>query len=86
MTNIIKSQECQAFEASHLVDHQRARGADGYTVLEKALLEHNILVLSKIYLNVSFVQIGKFLDIQPQKAELIISDMITEGRINAQLN
>jgi hypothetical protein len=35
-------------------------------VLQKALLEHNILVLSKMYLNISFEHIGKFLDIQPE--------------------
>jgi len=43
-------------------------------------------VLSKIYLNISFEQIGKFLDISAERAEAIISDMVTENRIKAQLD
>ena len=86
MSYIIKRSETQTFEDKHLADHQKAKGQDGYTVLERALLEHNILVFSKIYLNISFEQIGKFLDIQANTAENIISEMVTEGRISAQLD
>lgn len=49
-------------------------------------MEHNIQVLSKIYLNISFEQLGKFLDIQTEKAEAIIGDMVIEQRIQAQLD
>jgi COP9 signalosome complex subunit 4 len=86
LSHIIKKKECQDFEAEHLNDHQKARGQDGYSVLERSILEHNILVSSKIYLNISFEQIGRFLDIQPDKAENIISEMVSEGRISAQLD
>lgn len=60
---IINKKEIKDYEEVHLVDHQKARGQDGYTVLERAILEHNILVSSKIYLNISFNSIGAFLDI-----------------------
>ena len=53
------------------------RGSDGYSVLQRALLEHNIVVLSKIYLNISFTQMGAFLDISAEDAESIIGDMIS---------
>lgn len=86
MSHIIKSADVKEFEEKHLEEHQRAVGEDGYTVLQRALLEHNILVLSKIYMNISFVQIGKFLDIDPRKAENIIGEMISENRIRAQLD
>lgn len=69
MGHIIKERDIAAFEAEHCEEHQKALGADGYTVLQKALLEHNILILSKIYLNITFESLGKFLDIQPSKAE-----------------
>jgi len=49
-------------------------------------LEHNIVVLSKIYLNISFEQIGKFLDINKETAESIIGDMVTQNRIKASLD
>ena len=52
----------------------------------KAILEHNITVLSKIYLNISFKRIGKFLDIAPEQAESIIAEMVAEKRIKARLD
>ena len=39
---------------------------DGYTVLEKSLIEHNILVISRIYMNIRFEEIGKFLGINAE--------------------
>ena len=50
------------------------------------MLEHNIVVLSKIYLNISFEQIGKFLEINKETAETIIGDMVTQNRIKASLD
>jgi COP9 signalosome complex subunit 4 len=57
-----------------------------YTVMEKAVLEHNIEVISTIYKNITFYQFGKFLSIDPEAAEEIISQMVGEGRINACLD
>jgi hypothetical protein len=42
-------------------------------VLDKALIEHNIEVISKIYTNISFEELGRFLEIDPNKAESIIA-------------
>ena len=49
---LLRGQEVTAFEAS-LMPHQRAILRDGSSVLERAVLEHNMLVVSKIYNNVS---------------------------------
>ena len=43
-------------------------------------------MLSRIYLNISFESMGKQLDISAIKAESIISEMIREERIKAQLD
>jgi COP9 signalosome complex subunit 4 len=80
MGNVVRLHEVATFEAQ-LKEHQKVRGSDGYSVLQRALLEHNIVVLSKIYLNISFTQMGKFLDIDPENAESIIGDMISQNRI-----
>lgn len=56
------------------------------TVLEKALIEHNMSAISNIYMNISFEQLGRFLGITPEKAETIISKMIGENRIKAILD
>ena len=84
--SIVKWADAKKFEDEQLQDHQKATGEDGYTVLQRALLEHNILVLSRIYLNISFESMGKQLDISAGKAESIISEMIREERIKAQLD
>jgi COP9 signalosome complex subunit 4 len=55
-------------------------------VLQKASLEHNIQVLSKVYLNISFEQMGSLLAIDAMQAESILSAMASEGRIKATLD
>ena len=74
MGNILRWANVVSFEKTHLQEHQ------------KAILEHNITVLSKIYLNISFKRIGKFLDIAPEQAESIIGEMVAEKRIKARLD
>jgi len=82
---VIKKPEVKAFEETLQV-HQNIVSKDGYTVLEKALLEHNIEVISKIYKNISFEELGRFLEIATDKAEKIIAQMAMEKRIQAQLD
>jgi COP9 signalosome complex subunit 4 len=59
---IIKKPDVKAFEDS-LVEHQKTLSSDGFSVLGKALIEHNIEVISKIYQNISFEELGRFLEI-----------------------
>lgn len=40
---------------------------DGSTVLERAVIEHNLLSASKLYNNISFAELGSLLDISPEK-------------------
>ena len=59
---------------------------DGYSVLDKALIEHNILVISRIYMNIRFDEVGKFLGITADQAEDVIANMVEQGRIQATLD
>lgn len=85
MGKIIKKPDVKLFEDS-LQEHQKTVSSEGYTVLEKALIEHNIEVISKIYKNISFDELGRFLEITPQQAEAIIALMVSENRIKATLD
>ena len=60
--------------------------ADGFSVLGKALIEHNIEVISKIYQNISFDELGRFLEIPATQAEQIIAQMVSENRMKATLD
>ena len=57
---IVKQADVQEFKGS-LEAHQNVTGMDGYTVLNRALIEHNIVVISRIYMNITFKELGNFL-------------------------
>ena len=70
----------QKFEDS-LLPHQKATGADGSTVLERAVLQHNVLAASRVYKNMRLVQLGHLLEVPPEHAEKIAARMIAEQRL-----
>ena len=39
----------------------------GSTILERAVIEHNLLAASKLYNNISFEELGALLEIPPTK-------------------
>ena len=55
--------------------------SDGMTILEHAVIEHNLLAASKLYNNITLEGLGQLLEIPPEKAERIASRMITEERM-----
>lgn len=59
---VIRQEHVVDFKAK-LADFQNVVGADGYSVLDKALIEHNIVVISRIYMNIRFSELGNFLNI-----------------------
>eukprot|EP00754_Rhynchopus_humris_P034423 Rhum_TRINITY_DN15752_c0_g1::Rhum_TRINITY_DN15752_c0_g1_i1::g.162015::m.162015/K12178/COPS4, CSN4; COP9 signalosome complex subunit 4 len=69
----------------HLQRHHEAPTADG-TVLEKALVEHNLRSASILYYNISFAELGTLLHISSQRAEKVAAVMIREGRLNGKLD
>lgn len=87
LDRIIRRSELQEFEAL-LQPHQKACTIDGLgsTILDRAVIEHNLLSASKLYNNISFEELGALLDIPPTKAEKIASQMITEGRMNGYID
>ena len=72
--------QVQAFSQS-LRPHQKAITPDGSTVLEKAVVEHNLLAASRLYNNIYFSELGQLLGVPPGKAERIASRMIAEKRL-----
>uniref|UniRef100_A0A3Q3KZR8 COP9 signalosome complex subunit 4 n=1 Tax=Mastacembelus armatus TaxID=205130 RepID=A0A3Q3KZR8_9TELE len=92
LDRIIRGNQLQEF-AAMLMPHQKATTADGESrswigcpvgssILDRAVIEHNLLSASKLYNNITFEELGALLEIPPAKAEKIASQMITEGRMN----
>uniref|UniRef100_X1ZGW4 COP9 signalosome complex subunit 4 n=1 Tax=Capitella teleta TaxID=283909 RepID=X1ZGW4_CAPTE len=85
LDRIIRSEELQEF-SELLLQHQKAVTSDGSTILDRAVIEHNLLSASKLYNNISFEELGALLAIPPMMAEKIASQMITEGRMDGHID
>jgi len=68
------------FEES-LSDHQKAIGSDGCTIIEKAVMEHNMVAVSHLYDSIYLVELGDLLGIDKEKAEKMAAEMITNGSL-----
>ena len=56
--------------ASMLPPHQKATIAEGWSILDRAVVEHNILSASKLYNNIMLDELGALLGIPPHKVLL----------------
>lgn len=56
------------------------------TVLDRAVMEHNLLASSKIYDNISFRGLGALLDLAPAAAETMARKMIEQGRLKGTID
>ena len=72
--------------SKRLLKHQMAQTADGSTILERAIVMHNMQAASKLYENIQFKELGTLLGISGDKAEKIAATMISEGRMHGSID
>ncbi|KAI9708866.1 MAG: hypothetical protein M1828_002589 [Chrysothrix sp. TS-e1954] len=80
LDQVLTPEEVAAF-AAKLKPHQLAQTADGSTVLDHAVLEHNLLSASHLYRNIGFRQLGSLLGVDGDRAEQSAAQMIEQGRL-----
>nr|AAQ07984.1 COP8-like protein [Lilium longiflorum] len=85
LERILRKPEIDAF-AEELKAHQKALLPDNSTVLDRAMIEHNLLSASKLYTNISFEELGTLLGIAPQKPEKIAPRMFLEDRMKGSID
>ncbi|CAF1834792.1 hypothetical protein Bca4012_030448 [Brassica carinata] len=85
LERILRKPEIDAF-AEELRPHQKATLPDKSTVLDRAMIEHNLLSASKLYTNIRFDELGTLLGIDPTKAEKIASNMIGQDRMRGSID
>ncbi|KAL8290573.1 hypothetical protein RQP46_002831 [Phenoliferia psychrophenolica] len=56
------------------------------TVLDRAVMEHNVLSASRVYNNITFVGLGLLLSLRPSAAEAMARTMIQQGRLKGSLD
>eukprot|EP01080_Neovahlkampfia_damariscottae_P007007 gene7007-11172_t len=82
---ILKTEEVKIIE-KQLQGHQNSYVDDDTTVLQKAVMEHNLLSASNVYKNITFEELGKLLGISAHKAEQMASKMILEDRMKGKID
>uniref|UniRef100_A0A915BFR2 COP9 signalosome complex subunit 4 n=1 Tax=Parascaris univalens TaxID=6257 RepID=A0A915BFR2_PARUN len=79
LERLIKHDEMSEFEKS-LAAHQR-EVHDGCSILQRAVIEHNVIAVSNIFSNISFENLAHLLDVDVKRAEKVTWQMIAENRI-----
>ncbi|KAH8105841.1 hypothetical protein BXZ70DRAFT_917126 [Cristinia sonorae] len=69
-----------------IVDPNASKRTGPSTVLDRAVMEHNVLASSKIYNNITFQGLGALLDLTPGAAETMTRKMIEQGRLKGQID
>ncbi|XP_010442092.1 PREDICTED: COP9 signalosome complex subunit 4-like [Camelina sativa] len=85
LERILRRPEIDAF-SEELRPHQKASLPDKSTVLDRAMIEHNLLSASKLYTNIRFDELGTLLGIDPRKAEKIAANMIGQDRMRGSID
>lgn len=85
LDRLLSSGEVDKF-AEGLQPHQLATTSDGSTVLEKAMVEHNLLGASRLYINIHFDSLGSLLGLDADKAEETTARMIEQGRLVGRID
>ncbi|KAF6372028.1 hypothetical protein mRhiFer1_009767 [Rhinolophus ferrumequinum] len=81
LDRIIREKQLQEF-AAMLMPHQKATTADGSSILDRAVTEHNLLSANKLCNNITFEELGALLGIPAAKIEKTALQMITQGCMN----
>lgn len=82
---LLRRDELATFEES-LADHQKAITVQGFTIPEKAVIEHNMLATGKLYDNIHFSELGTILRLDAHMAERVAASMISEDRLKATID
>lgn len=85
MGRLLQTSQVEKFRPT-LLSNQLTFHTDGDTVLDRAVIEHNLLAASRLYMNIHFSELGVLLGITPIKAETIAAKMVYEKRMIASID
>ncbi|OKL58406.1 COP9 signalosome complex subunit 4 [Talaromyces atroroseus] len=92
LDRLLTPEEVSAF-SQKLQPHQLAKTADGSTVLDKAVIEHNLVAASRLYENIKTDALGAILALKDssdasagEKAEDYAARMVEQGRLKGSID
>lgn len=62
---MIEKSDYEAFEGT-LAEHQMRLTKEGWTLLAKAVIEHNLIAASKVYNNIALADLAKILNVNAE--------------------
>jgi COP9 signalosome complex subunit 4 len=85
MNQILRKDDLTKFENS-LAEHQKAVMGDGLTIMERAVIEHNMVAVGHLYSSIYFAELGRLLGVEAAKAEKVAATMIMDGSLNGSID
>jgi len=86
LNRIVRKRDLEMFESS-LADHQKAIMGDGLTIVERGVLEHNMVAVSHLYTSIYFTQLSELLGVvDAEKAEKTALKMIADGTLTGSID
>lgn len=82
---VVSANEVEQF-CTGLKTHQNMRDKDGFTAAEKVFLEHNIIVLSKVYRDITLESLSDRLGVRTNEVERILQDMCGGEKLALQID
>jgi len=82
---LIRKEEVDTFRAG-LLDHQDARVDGSFTVLDRAVQEHNVAACAGVYRTIRMDSLARVINVTPAMAEKIAAQMIATGRLEAAID
>ncbi|KAI1913452.1 hypothetical protein LOZ53_006592 [Ophidiomyces ophidiicola] len=89
---LLTPEEVKSF-STKLAPHQVAKTADGSTVVDKAVIEHNLLAASRLYENIRVENLASILGLTAsggmgaaEKAEIYAARMLEQGRLQGTID
>ena len=79
------SVELTKFEAS-LAPHQKAVMGDGLTIMERGVVEHNMIAVANLYESIYVTELAHILGVSKAKAESIAASMIMDGSLHCTID
>mmetsp|Transcript_24846 Transcript_24846/g.40644 ORF Transcript_24846/g.40644 Transcript_24846/m.40644 type:complete len:280 (+) Transcript_24846:2-841(+) len=82
---LLGKEELVKFEST-LQPHQKAIMGDGLTIMERGVVEHNMLAVSGIYQSIYISELAIKLGVAHDKAEKIAASMIMDGSLEGSID
>jgi len=82
---LIYKSDFEVFEQT-LAEHQTRQTKEGWTLLQKAVIEHNLIATSKLYTNILLTDLATILGVDVKGAESTVANMIVQGRLTGKID